>query len=138
MGIRIQWDDENTKLALHYIYEGMWMWEENYQAIDDSIAYFDSEDYVVNLIIDMTRSSGYPAGNILSHFRNMAERYSEKAGHNVVINNNPFTRMMSDTFNKIYKPKKIKGKSFFVKDLTEARATLERLRKIRNEVEKGS
>ncbi|MDX2077382.1 MAG: hypothetical protein SFZ02_13195 [bacterium] len=136
MGVRVIWDDENTKLALRFVYEGVWTWEENYQVIDDSVPMFESVSYIVDIIIDMTASAGYPPGNLLSHFRNMAERYHERAGHSIIINNNPFLRMMSDSFSKIYKPKKIKGKSFFVKDLVEARATVERLRKIREEVEK--
>lgn len=136
MGIHVIWDDDITKQTIRFIYEGTWTWDENYRAIDESTPMFDSKNDTVDLIVDMTTSMGYPPGNVLSHFRQIADRYHERAGHNVVISNNAFLRMMSDTFNRIYQPQKIKGKTFFAKDLTEARQILDRYRKIRDEVEK--
>lgn len=137
MGISVQWDDEATKQALLFVYEGTWTWDENYKAINDAVPLFNSVDHIVDIIIDMSRSSGYPPGNLLSHFREISKRYNERAGHNVIITNNNFVRMMSDVFHRIYKPQKIKGKIFFVKNLDEARKVLAQYRQVREQKEKN-
>ena len=135
MTVRVVWDDEATKQTLHYIYEGIWTWDEHYQTIKDGLLLFDTVPHTVDLIIDMSRSPKFPPGNVFSHLRAIGNSYHARAGHTIILNDNSFLRTMFATFNKVYKPKKVTGKVFFAPDIEVARQILVELRQTRSDVE---
>jgi hypothetical protein len=127
--------DNSEKTTLCYRLEGRWTWEELYQVLAESRKLWSSVNHVVDVIVDMTASPGFPPGNILGHFRNVSAFYAEaKAGNTVVVGANAFFRTTLDLFYKVYvRPRQPPhSHSILVKDIDAARAALVERRKRAN------
>lgn len=74
MPIVLNWLDDKKTIVL-YTFEGSWTWEEFHELDDPIWELIATVDYRIDLIIDWTRSSGFPLGIMSSMHR---------AGENVV------------------------------------------------------
>ena len=131
MPVTYTWDN-SEKTTLCYRLEGRWSWEELYQTLADSRKLWSTVNHVVDVIVDVSASPGFPPGNILGHFRNVSAFYADaKAGNTVVVGANDFFRMTLDLFYKVYirQRQPPHGDSILVKDMDAARAALAKRRK---------
>lgn len=131
MPVIYTWDNSD-KTTLCYRLEGRWTWEELYQALGESRKVWNTVNHVVDVIVDLSASPGFPPGNILGHFRNVSAFYRDaKAGNTVVVGANDFFRMTLEVFYKVYiRPRQQPlGHSILVKDMQAARVTLAERRK---------
>ena len=91
-----------------------------------------SVNHMVDIIVDMNGSAGFPPGNILGHFHNISIYYnSTKVGNTAIIGANDFFRMALELFYKVYIRARQKplGHTVLVKDMEVARAALADYRK---------
>lgn len=120
MSVTFAWVDEDRK-AICYRLIGKWTWDEFYRSIEASRAVWQEVNHQVDIIVDMSNSFGYPPGNTLSHFRNIALEYKNpQTGNTAVIGSNALFRRMVKVFNQIYHPYAPTGKTFYVGTLKEA------------------
>lgn len=119
--------DNTEKTTLCYRLEGRWTWEECYQSLDESRKLWNSVSHLVDVIVDMAASAGFPPGNILGHFRNIMMYYhSANVGNAAIVGANDYFRMASELFYKVYIQARHKptGSTLLVKDMEAARAAL--------------
>jgi hypothetical protein len=124
--------DNSEKTAICYRLEGRWTWDEMYETLEESRKLWSSVNHMVDIIVDMNDSVGFPPGNTLGHFRNVSIYYSSsKVGNTAIVGANDFFRMALELFYKVYIRARQKplGHTFLVKDMEAARAALADYRK---------
>jgi hypothetical protein len=119
--------DNSEKTIICYCLNDRWTWDEIYHALEASRTLWRSVQHVVDIIVDMTESAGFPPGNVLGHFRNVMSYYdSTRVGNTAIVGANDFFRMASDLFYKVYiqQRRQPNGQAVMVKDMDAARAAL--------------
>lgn len=133
MPITVDWDNQE-KNTICYTYVGRWTWDEYYVVLEHSRGLWKSVNQVVDVIVDLSASAGFPSGNLLEHLRKTYAYYDDpKAGNTAVVGTNDFFRMAVELFNKIYMNARHKktGNFFLVKDMNAARSVLNEQRQKR-------
>jgi hypothetical protein len=100
MTVNIEWDNEE-KTVVRMEMVGKWTWTEAYEGSQKGYAMLETVDYVVNIIIDLRRSSGLPM-LALTHARNMIARRHPRTGLTVFIGVNALFLMLWRTFKSAY------------------------------------
>jgi hypothetical protein len=129
--VTVKWDN-SEKTTLCYRLEGRWTWEELYHTLGESRKLWGSVNHVVDVLIDLSVSTGFPAGNILGHFRNVSSFFADvKTGNTAVAGADDFFRMSLELFYKVYirERKQPLGNTLMLKDMDSARAALTHARK---------
>ncbi|MBZ0287197.1 MAG: hypothetical protein K8I30_06250, partial [Anaerolineae bacterium] len=98
MPVTYKWDN-SEKTVICYRVEGRWSWEEIYQTLEWSRRLWHSVSHVVDIIVDMTASSAFPADNILGHLRNIMSYYdSTRVGNTAIVGATDYFRMAAELY----------------------------------------
>lgn len=100
MTVNIEWDNaEKTVVRMEMV--GKWTWTEAYDRSQTGYAMLETVDNVVNIIIDLRRSTGLPM-LALTHARNMIGRRHPRTGLTAFVGVNVLFLMMWRTFKSAY------------------------------------
>jgi hypothetical protein len=100
MSIITSWVDPEKTIA-RYEFVGQWTWDEMSVAIKEMYAMLGSVPHKVDIIIDLSGSSGEPPRGMLAHLRagTMEARNNWNSG--VFVGVSPFVRVLLNTFRRV-------------------------------------
>jgi hypothetical protein len=104
MGIKLSWDNPDTKTTIRYDFESDWTSDDFFDAIradDDMIA---SVEHTVHLMFDMRRSEHVPFVPV-SKLRELAGGISQRTGLIVLVGADMWMNVLANVFQKVYAPR---------------------------------
>lgn len=114
MPLHISWGNEEKTFTL-FEFIGKWTWEDYYQARSQAIRLVEDTPHTVNIIVDLSQSSIFPA-NMLSHFGSSIDQSPKDFDLAVIVTNSKFIESMANMISKI----KLKAKFQAVRTRQEA------------------
>lgn len=103
MPVEIFWENEEQRIIRYNIVHN-WTWDDIYACMKQADAMCQSVmPDRVDLIIDMSQSSGVPT-NTLAHIRRISDMQQPNAGINVIITRNNFLTVLHRASATIYPP----------------------------------
>jgi hypothetical protein len=128
MSIKNYWTDDRKEILVS-VFEDQWTWDQYYLNLDEIHTMLGSVDHLVDYVLDLRMSAGFPPGNVMSHMRYAAAQFRTKNVGNIAIaGSNMYVRMIFDMFRRIYRSNLPTGNTFVVKDLDEAQAVFAKYR----------
>ena len=125
MSIVLNWFDEKNTVLL-YTFEGSWTWEEFHELDDPVWELVATVGYRIDLIIDWTRSAGFPLGIMSSMHRAGENVIPQTDGLTISIGGPYLIKIMLGIFRRTYP--KAAGAYRLVDSLDEAITLLEQER----------
>ena len=120
MPVHIDWENEaHTVVRMELI--GDWTWKEVYDGSEIGYTLLESADHVVNVIIDLSKSTGLPL-LALTHARNMIPRRHPRTGLTVFVGANELFLTLWRIFSSAYKQYAHSKDFSFARDVEEAYA----------------
>ena len=118
MPVQIDWENQDhTIVRMELI--GHWTWDEAYDGSSIGYTMLESVDHVVNVIIDLRKSTGLPL-LALTHARNMIARRHPRTGLTVFIGTNSLFLTLWRIFSSAYKQVAHTQEFAFARDAEEA------------------
>ncbi len=117
MSVHVEWGNPE-KTAIRWSFMGRWTWGELDDAAKTMQLMFDSVDYAVALIVDVTHMSILPP-DVISRMKNEYQEQPPKFGGLIVVGADENLRLFWDTFTAL--PYAAQWKAHFFETLEEAR-----------------
>ena len=99
MPLHVSWGNAEKTFTL-FEFVGKWSWEDYYQARSDAIRLVEDVPHMVNIIVDLTQSSIFPA-NMLSHFGSSIDQSPKEFDLAIIVTNSKFLEAMANMISKI-------------------------------------
>ncbi len=107
MGIKVSWDNPETKKIIRYDFEPVWTAEEFFAAQREDDALITSVDHLVHFLFDMRRSDHVPYVPV-TQLRQIAAGIKHQTGLIVLVGANMWVNVLAEVFQKVY-ASQIKG-----------------------------
>ncbi len=103
MAIELYWDDDERRDVLLMEIDGVWTWEELFDALRRVRKVTDAAPTTVGALLDVSRGVGVPGGSIfnqtaLDHARELLRMGAGRAGPIVIVGAGAMLRMVFSTF----------------------------------------
>jgi hypothetical protein len=106
MPVNVTWGNDR-KTFLVFVFVGDWTWDEYYQGRKRGIEFGNEVPYVVNLIVDYSKSRMFPR-NMLSHFGSSIDRNPKDFDICIIVTESAFARALVNALGKYKKKFKFK------------------------------
>lgn len=126
MTMHVYWDSQQRHVLCAEA-QGVWTWDEYYQAIQQMAEQIRTLRERVDIINIRGKGAQMPRGSAIPHFQRALKLLPNNAGAVVNVTTTPFARVMASVFIKLY-PGTVGKKVFFVASIEEARAFIARQR----------
>ena len=118
MPVQLDWENEaHTIVRMELI--GQWTWQEAYEGSQLGYTMLESVDHTVNVIIDLSKSTGLPL-LALTHARNMIARRHPRTGMTVFVGVNTLFLSLWKIFSSAYSQFASKREFAIARDNNEA------------------
>ncbi|MBN1563655.1 MAG: hypothetical protein JXA10_07445 [Anaerolineae bacterium] len=101
MGIKVSWDNPETKKIIRYDFEPIWTAEEFFAALREDDELLLSVDHLVHLMFDMRRTENVPYVPV-TKLREVAAEIKRETGLIVLVGANMWLNVLADVFQKVY------------------------------------
>lgn len=102
MPIIIRWDNADEKKVIRWEFPENWVWGDFYGALQQSRVLTREVKYIVDVIVDMTKSQTLPK-NVLTQTQVTLQTSPLNVGVVVVVGINPLVRAAFNSFMRLYK-----------------------------------